>query len=91
MPKILSVILFALAMVFISPLFASAAETNIWILWEEVITTNAILYPNSQSPSTNIPFGEAMAFSVFSSRDQCERKQSEMADKGMAIYIYLPP
>ena len=85
MPKILSVILFALAMVFISPLFASAEEIHNWILWEEAVNFSAILYPNPQSPSTHIPFGEAMVFSVFSSRDHCERKQSEMADKGLVV------
>ncbi len=78
MPKILSVMFFALVMIFISPLFASADETHNWILWQEVINQNAILYPNPQNPSTAIPFGEAMALNVFSSRQDCENLRTKM-------------
>jgi hypothetical protein len=76
---------FVLGIVLSLPLFAYADNSKIWVLWEEVTNINAIMYPNPQYPSTRIPLGEAKAFSVFSSRDHCDRKQSEMADKGLVL------
>jgi hypothetical protein len=61
---------------FFSPLLASAAETRYWILWEEVIDQNAILYPNPQNPTTHLPYAEAMAYGVYTSRDHCEKQRT---------------
>ncbi|MHB1287349.1 MAG: hypothetical protein ACYCYP_12515 [Leptospirales bacterium] len=75
----LSVPVFIGVIFFFSPLLASADETRYWILWEEVINQNAILYPNPQNPTTHFPFAEAMAYAVFPSQKTCEDKQAEIA------------
>ncbi|WP_041773960.1 hypothetical protein [Leptospirillum ferrooxidans] len=68
-----------LGMFLLSPLLASADETRFWVLWEEVINQNAILYPNPQNPTTHLPFAEAMAYAVFPSQKPCEDKRAEIA------------
>ncbi|EQD24021.1 MAG: hypothetical protein D084_Lepto4C00626G0005 [Leptospirillum sp. Group IV 'UBA BS'] len=46
----LSVPVFIAALFFFSPLLASADESRSWVLWQEVINQNAILYPNRPKP-----------------------------------------
>lgn len=73
-----------------SPLPVFADDVHPWILWEEVLNWNAILYPNNQNPSVRLPFGEAMAYSVFPSDESCERKRSELADQKPSLAKGLP-
>ena len=93
----LSVPVFIAALFFFSPLLASADESRSWVLWQEVINQNAILYPNPQSPTTHLPFAEAMAYAVFTSRDHCEKNRARIMEnppsltKGWPyLYICLP-
>ncbi len=97
MSKKLSVPIFVLGMFFASPLLASADDSHSWVLWQEVLNYNAIQYPNPQSPSTPLPFDEALAVSAFSSRNHCEKKLSNMAmdrpnySKGWPFYYVCLP
>lgn len=85
MHKNLSMMFFALVMILISPLFASADEAHTWVLWEEVVNLNAILYPNIQSPTTHLPFAEALAYAVFTSRDHCEKQRSRLMENPTSL------
>lgn len=78
MHKNLSGMFFALVMILTSPLFAFADEAHTWVLWQEVVNQNAIMYPNPQNPSTEVPFAEALAQNVFSSREDCENQRTKM-------------
>ncbi|MHB8368943.1 MAG: hypothetical protein ACYDBP_04520 [Leptospirales bacterium] len=95
--KKLSVPVFVAALFFFSPLLAFADESRYWVLWQEVINQNAILYPNPQSPTTHLPFAEAMAYGVFPSQKRCEDKRAERTENKPVltkdwpwIFICLP-
>ncbi len=76
----LSVPVFIAVIFFFSPLLASADESRYWVLWQEVVNTNAIRYPNPTNPTTHIPFAEAMAYAVFTSRDHCEKQRGRIME-----------
>lgn len=95
--KKLSVPVFIAVIFFFSPLLASADESRYWVLWQEVVNTNAIQYPNPHNPTTQLPFAEALAYEVFPSQKHCEDKRAEVSankpllTKGWPwIFICLP-